>query len=253
MEGEQIKVIRGNQPASPQPVGNVVPRGTAFAKRLLDIVFGVPLCLLLLPVVLVLSLALLYRFRANPVFVHQRIGRGGKLISIPKLRTLPPDTHPYADKTVVDLRAPTRFITFLRSRHLDELPQLYLVPIGRLSLVGPRPRMAAEAEAVADQTYDALRTSVRQGCTGLWQVGEDTGRRVSDHPEYDLVYLSQATVRLDLWILWRTVYQAVGGNGVALADVPRWLWRAPDALPAVIQVTEVATAGEESLAIITGA
>lgn len=200
-------------------------RRSLIAKRLLDIAIGVPLCVLVLPTVVLLAVYLLIRFRANPFFVHQRIGHRGRLISIPKLRTLPPDTHPYADKTVVDLEAPHAITAFLRSRHLDELPQLFLVPIGRLSLVGPRPRMATEAEAHGDERYDALRTSVRQGCTGLWQVSHDARDRVSDHPEYDVLYVSQATFLLDVWILWRTLLQAVGSSPIDLENVPTWLLR----------------------------
>lgn len=250
--------VMGTDESAPVERGYLaIPPWTSLARRLLDIAVGVPLCLLLLIPVLVLSLVLMVRFRANPIFVHKRIGRDGKLMSIPKLRTLPPATNPYADKTVVDLRAPNPFTAFLRTRHLDELPQLYLVPIGRLSLVGPRPRMPFEAEALGDETYNTLRTSIRQGCTGLWQVGEDTGRRVSDHPEYDLVYLSQVTVRLDLWILWRTLCQALGGRGFNLGEVPRWLWRDPDALPissrsTVLSTIDLTTSRDESLAIAPG-
>ena len=202
-------------------------RRSLTAKRLLDVVVGVPLCLLVLPTVLLLAVYLMIRFRANPFFVHKRIGHGGQLISIPKLRTLPPDTHPYADKTLVDLEAPHRLTAFLRSRHLDELPQLFLVPIGRLSLVGPRPRMASEAEAHGDADYDAVRTSVRQGCTGLWQVSHGACDRVSDHPEYDLLYVSHATVLLDVWILWRTFLQAVGSSPIGFDEIPAWLLRDP--------------------------
>ena len=200
-------------------------RRSLFAKRLLDVVVGVALCVLVLPVVVVLAVYLLIRFRANPFFVHERIGHGGRLISIPKLRTLPPETHPYADKTLVDLEAPHRLTAFLRSSHLDELPQLFLVPIGRLSLVGPRPRMAAEAEAHGDERYEAIRTSVRQGCTGLWQVSHGACDRVSDHPEYDLLYVSQATILLDLWVLWRTLFQALGSGPIGLEEIPTWLLR----------------------------
>jgi lipopolysaccharide/colanic/teichoic acid biosynthesis glycosyltransferase len=203
----------------------VSDRRSLIAKRLLDIAIGVPLCVLVFPTVMVLALYLLVRFRANPFFVHQRIGHRGRLISIPKLRTLPPDTHPYADKTVVTLEAPHALTAFLRSRHLDELPQLFLVPIGRLSLVGPRPRMASEAEAHGDERYNAIRTSVRQGCTGLWQVSGDARDRVSDHPEYDVLYVSQATILLDVWVLWRTLLQALGSRPVDLEDVPSWLLR----------------------------
>jgi lipopolysaccharide/colanic/teichoic acid biosynthesis glycosyltransferase len=201
-----------------------------WTKRVFDVVLGVPLCLLAVPVVTILALALWAQHRANPFFLHQRIGHAGRAITIPKLRTLAPGFHPYADKTQVVVEAPTPLARMLRRTHLDELPQLFLVPLGKLSLVGPRPRMRTEAEEHGDHEYEALRTSVLQGCTGLWQVSGHTGR-VSDKPEFDRFYVEQATLRLDAWILWRTFCQAVAGaRQVDVADIPRWALRRPEAV-----------------------
>jgi lipopolysaccharide/colanic/teichoic acid biosynthesis glycosyltransferase len=198
------------------------------SKRAFDLVVGVPLCVLAVPVVAVLALALLVRHRTWPFFVHERIGTAGRLVRVPKLRTLAPDHDPYADKTSVTLQPPSRLAGRLRHSHLDELPQLLLVPIGRLSLVGPRPRMVAEAAGCDDVEFDGLRTSVPQGCTGLWQISVARTARVSDHPEYDRFYLGQRTARLDGWILWRTAIQMLGARQIQLTDVPRWALRRPD-------------------------
>src|SRR4051812_40842286 len=141
-------------------------------KRVLDVMVGVPLCLLVLPTVLVLCVILVIQQRSpRALFVHQRFGYQGRLISVPKLRTLSRATHPYADKTVVELQPVSRFASFLRRSHLDELPQLFLVPFGRLSLVGPRPCMVNEAIEHSNEHFRQVRTSVPVGCTGLWQVG----------------------------------------------------------------------------------
>jgi lipopolysaccharide/colanic/teichoic acid biosynthesis glycosyltransferase len=199
-----------------------------WAKRVIDVVVGVPLCVIAVPIILALAVVLAWQFRTNPFFVHDRVGRGGLLVSIPKLRTLPRHTHPYADKTVTELVPPSRFCQVLRSTHLDELPQLFLVPFGRLSLVGPRPRMIGEARDHGDEEYAAVRTSIPQGCTGLWQISTDQVHRVSDHPEYDLFYVAQRTTRLDAWILWRTVWRTLGGAAIQLGDIPPWLLRRPD-------------------------
>ena len=199
-----------------------------WSRRALDIAVGVPISLVVLPVVLVVALVLAVRFRANPFFIHNRVGYRGQTIPIPKLRTLSPDTHPYADKTVVRIEAPHGFTRWLRKSHLDELPQLLLVLTGRLSLVGPRPRMLCEIDDHGDEAYDDLRTSVPQGCTGLWQVSCGTHGRVSDHPEYDEFYVEQHNLRLDLWILWRTLSQTVGGRSIDFDDIPRWVLRDPD-------------------------
>ena len=199
-----------------------------WSRRAFDLALGIPLCLVALPVVLVSATVLAIRFRANPFFVHNRVGYAGRTISIPKLRTLSPDTHPYADKTVVCIEAPHGFTRFLRKSHLDELPQLALVLTGRLSLVGPRPRMLAEIDDHDDAAYDELRTSVPQGCTGLWQVSHGQADRVSDHPEYDVFYVEQHTMLLDIWILWRTLRQVLRSTPVCLEDIPRWAMRDPD-------------------------
>jgi exopolysaccharide production protein ExoY len=195
---------------------------SAGLKRSADILIGIPLCIVAMPVVALLGLALAVQLRATPIFVHERIGRGGARIPIPKLRTLPTHTPPYADKTVHQLAPGSGLARFLRRSHLDELPQLFLVLLGRLSLVGPRPRMVTEALEFSDPRYDAVRTSVDQGCTGLWQISVDGCRRVSDAPQYDFFYAHHRTLRLDLWILWRTLVQAVGATPITLADVPRW-------------------------------
>ncbi len=202
---------------------SITPRDR-WTKRAFDLVAGIPLCVLVLPVVTTLAVVLAIRHRTWPFFVHERVGQGGRSIPFPKLRTLSPDFHPYADKTLSVLTPPSRFTTFLRASHLDELPQVFLVPLGLLSLVGPRPRMLPEAVAHGDDRYEALRTSVNQGCTGLWQISGHQGR-VSDRPEYDEFYLAHRSVRLDAWILWRTVRQLVAPAVVELHDIPAWTLR----------------------------
>lgn len=198
-----------------------------WGKRTFDVVLSLPLCLLALPVIAILAAVLLVQHRALPLFVHDRIGHRGRVIAVPKLRTLTPDTHPYADKTLVPIQPTDRLSSFLRRSHLDELPQLFAVLVGAMSLVGPRPRMAAEAAMHGDVEYEVLRTAVPQGCTGLWQISGRQGR-VSDHPEFDRFYVVQRTLRLDAWILWRTLRQALGGGGTELSQVPRWALRHPE-------------------------
>jgi lipopolysaccharide/colanic/teichoic acid biosynthesis glycosyltransferase len=191
------------------------------AKRVVDVALGSLLAVLLAPLMLALAGVLAVQLGSGPVFVHDRVGRRGRPFRFPKLRTLPPATPRYADKTTSELCPPSRLASFLRSRHLDELPQLLLVPLGSLSLVGPRPKMLDEHEPI-DPLLGTVRTFVRQGCTGLWQIGEHNGRRVTDAPVYDLFYLRFGSLRMDAWILWRTVVQTFGGPSVTLSDVPRW-------------------------------
>lgn len=195
-------------------------------KRLLDSALGTLFCLLSIPIVALLALGVCVSLRTwRPFFVQDRIGRWGSRIRMIKLRTLPVSWSPYAVKaTLVDLRLP-RYTAFLRRSHLDELPQLFLVPWGRMSLVGPRPKMPDRFEPV-DPEYRSARIQVPQGCTGLWQIGLHSSGPPDAAPQYDAFYLEQVSVRLDLWILWRTSLLILGfGSPVGLADVPRWARR----------------------------
>lgn len=233
--GERDAPLTSVEPIEIAPTQYEAPTGRPdryWARRAFDLALGIPITILALPLVIVAATYLGIRFRANPFFVHNRVGFRGRTISIPKLRTLTPDTHPYADKTVVRIEAPHGFARFLRSSHLDEVPQLLLVLTGRLSLVGPRPRMLAEVADHDDPEFEALRTAVPQGCTGLWQISVEQHKRVSDHPEYDVFYVENHTLRLDLWILWRTALQALGASPITLDDVPRWALPGRDALQA---------------------
>ena len=92
----------------------------------------------------------------------------------------------------------------LRGHHLDELPQLWLVIAGKMTLVGPRPEMPT-LSASFDREFVADRVSVKPGCTGLWQVSQGSRGLIGESPEWDRHYVEHATLRLDLWIMFRTV------------------------------------------------
>ena len=193
-------------------------------KRIFDIVVGLLLLAVTAPVILIMAVILAVDLRTWPFFVQERIGHGGVPLRFLKLRTLPRTTPAYALKHDLEMSL-SWFRRLLRARHLDELPQLVHVLSGRLSLVGPRPRMPDAYEPV-DADYARRRVEVPQGCTGLWQVGAHTDLLPNEAPEYDLFYVDQATLRLDVWILVRTVLQSVGLAGpVTLPDVPAWALR----------------------------
>jgi lipopolysaccharide/colanic/teichoic acid biosynthesis glycosyltransferase len=221
----EIIVAEGPEAPALRAVPAVRPLAPTVAKRVFDVVVAIPLCVVALPIIVVCGIVLAIQLRAWPGFVHDRVGQGGATISVPKLRTLPRDFPQYADKTATPLRPVSRFAALLRRTHLDELPQLFLVPAGRLSLVGPRPLMVAEAELCEDVPYLEARVTIPQGCTGLWQVGDRAHERASDAPEFDRFYLRHQSLRLDLWILWRTVARGFGARPTPVADVPAWLRR----------------------------
>ena len=191
-------------------------------KRSIDVVVGTVLALLTLPVVLLLAAVSAVNLRAWPFFVQTRIGAGGVPFRLVKLRTLPVSTNHYADKRAIESIPLTWVSRSLRRTHLDELPQLLLVPIGRMSLVGPRPEMGFLHERMP-ASFARRRTQVRPGCTGLWQIGHDYGEVIFEAPEYDLYYVDNRSRLLDLWIVWRTLTMTVHHRTVSLAVVPAWI------------------------------
>jgi lipopolysaccharide/colanic/teichoic acid biosynthesis glycosyltransferase len=196
-------------------------------RRLLDV--GVSLFLLLLtaPVILLAVAGSAISLRAWPFFTQERVGRHGRPFRFVKVRSLPIDTPSYVDKHQLDLTRIPTFCQLLRRLHLDELPQLVLVLKGEMSLVGPRPEMAYLHHGLVPEFAD-LRTSVRPGCTGLWQISEGCTELIGQSPEYDRFYLEARTLRLDLWVLWRTALKMVNlGGTVTLDDVPEWVAPSP--------------------------
>ena len=193
-------------------------------KRVIDVVVGSILALLTLPLILLLAAATAVNLRAWPFFVQTRIGAGGVPFRLVKLRTLPTSTDHYADKRAIGSIPLTWLSHTLRRTHLDELPQLFLVPFGRMSLVGPRPEMPFLHDEMPP-SFALRRMAVRPGCTGLWQIGRGCGGLIAEAPEYDLHYVDNRSLLLDLWIAWRSVAMVLGHGLVSLGDVPEWILR----------------------------
>jgi lipopolysaccharide/colanic/teichoic acid biosynthesis glycosyltransferase len=225
----------------PRPSVAVVVRGGG--KWVVDVFLGTALALVSLPLIALLAVAVAISLRANPFFVHHRIGRDGSIFAVPKLRTLATRTPRYAHKHALDPAADTtRLTAVLRRLHLDELPQLILVPVGLMSLVGPRPEMAHLYERMPER-QGGTRLRHRPGCTGLWQVSVAYSGLIGESPAYDIYYAEHHTVRLDLWILWRTVLMTVGiDRPIDLEDVPRWTYpravarQLPRGVPPVVEI-----------------
>ena len=189
-------------------------------KRLFDLILGTALLLLALPAIVFCALGVLVTLRTFPFFSQRRVGRNGETFMFIKLRTLPRTAPKYADKYAIGTLTLPRFTRLLRQLHVDELPQLLLVVAGKMSLVGPRPEMPMLHERLPESFADR-RTAVRPGCTGLWQIGADARGLICESPAYDQFYLENQSLRLDLWILARTLRVMAGRNTVIdLRDVP---------------------------------
>lgn len=185
-------------------------------------VIAVPAAILSLPVIALLAAASAISFRANPIFVQPRVGRNGEVFTFAKIRSLPSSAPDSADKYEIEQVKNTRVGTFLRRYHLDELLQVWLVLNGSMSLVGPRPEMI-DLSATFDPDFVDTRTQVLPGCTGLWQVSTAVKGLINERPEFDEHYVENWTLRLDLWILARTVSVVLGGPAIKdVGQIPTW-------------------------------
>jgi lipopolysaccharide/colanic/teichoic acid biosynthesis glycosyltransferase len=191
-------------------------------KRALDLVLASILLLVTLPIMIVAAVGSALVLRTSPFFVQRRTGLDGRSFRFLKIRTLPKSTPAYLLKDELCTDQIPTFCRGLRRMHFDELPQLLLVLVGKMSLVGPRPEMV-EFHDRLDPEFAAARTSVLPGCTGLWQIGAGCTGLIGDSPEYDRFYLRHQGIRLDLWILGQTTRMMLGnGRLVHLDDVPEW-------------------------------
>ncbi len=185
-------------------------RGSYRGKRAFDLVIVAALAV---PAALTMSIcALLVRCTSRgPVFFrHQRIGRDGKPFMVVKFRTMAHDPDRPIDFPDASLLTPVGRL--LRRTSLDELPQLFNVARGEMSIVGPRPTIASQA-ARFDQRQRG-RLSVRPGLTGLAQVEGRNRLTWPQRIELDLDYVQRQSARLDLRILVRTIGVLLSGFGV---------------------------------------
>jgi lipopolysaccharide/colanic/teichoic acid biosynthesis glycosyltransferase len=194
-----------------------------FFKRFMDVVLSAAGLFLLGPFVLVLSVLIKFDSRGPIMFSQTRVGRGGRLFRLHKFRTMIPQAEALkqdllklneVDGPVFKMKNDprvTRLGRFLRRTSLDELPQLWNVLIGDMSLVGPRP--ALPSEVAQWQPWQARRLSVEQGCTCIWQVSGRNHVRFEDWMRMDLEYVDRWSLLMDLKLIMLTVWVMLTGRG----------------------------------------
>lgn len=215
------------RPVAGLPLVHVEPPQSARARRMVKRVFDVAgasaLIVLLSPVLLAAALAVRLHDLGPALFRQQRVGLDGRTFRCLKFRSMVVD----ADRALEELREQnetdgvlfkmahdprvTRPGRFLRRYSLDELPQLFNVVRGEMSLVGPRPPLPSEVEEYGADVRRRLR--VRPGMTGLWQVSGRSDLSWEDTVRLDLYYVDNWSMLQDLSILARTFNAVVGGRG----------------------------------------
>ena len=194
-------------------------------KRLFDIVASAALLLLLTPVLGIVALCVRLSDGGGVVFRQQRVGRTGEPFEFLKFRSMVVDAearraeleqlardrgNDVLFKMSDDPRI-TRVGRFIRRTSLDELPQLFNVLRGDMSLVGPRPELPWLVDLY--EPWQRKRFAVPQGMTGWWQVNGRSDKEMHRHTDEDLYYVQHYSLWLDLMILVRTVFVVLRGRG----------------------------------------
>ena len=192
-------------------------------KRLFDIVASACGLILLFPLFLFLVIKIRSEDGGPAFYSQERIGKNEKPFKMWKFRSMVVDADKMLDKLedqneidgamfkIKDDPRVTKIGHVIRKYSLDELPQLWNVLIGDMSLVGPRPPLPSEVEEYTD--YDKQRLTVMPGCTGLWQV---TRRSEADFDEMvwlDIVYINHSGAWEDLKLIIKTILVMINPNG----------------------------------------
>ncbi|MDX9912616.1 MAG: sugar transferase [Phycisphaerales bacterium] len=198
-------------------------RRSALVKRAFDVAFSVIALACTLPIYPIIALAIFLEDGGPVFFAHRRQSMGGREFNCFKFRTMERGAEGVAVQLASRNRADgpqvyipddprvTRVGRMLRKCQLDELPQFINVLLGDMSVVGPRPSPEKENRMCA--AWREARLSVRPGITGLWQI-KRTRAPQADFQEwvrYDLEYVQHGTLRMDIWIIFRTVLAVLRG------------------------------------------
>jgi O-antigen biosynthesis protein WbqP len=184
-------------------------------KRAFDIVIALAGLAVGWPVLLALALAVRLTSPGPAIHWSRRVGRDNRLFAMPKFRTMRTDTPDVATHLLPD---PQRWITplggFLRRTSLDELPQLWSVLVGDMSLVGPRPALFNQDDLVEMRTQAGVHR-LRPGVTGWAQVNGRDELPLPEKVRLDAEYLARRSFGLDLRIILATARAALTGRGVS--------------------------------------
>ena len=191
-------------------------------KRIFDLALVIPSLILLSPLFIVISIAIILNSRGSVLYSQQRIGQDGKLFIFPKFRTMKPGSdamrlevlgrpdEDMAERYKNDPRI-TKVGRLLRRFSLDELPQLWCVLIGTMSIVGPRPILPEEEIQLGD--FHFRRQIAKPGLTGIWQVSGRKDTTWEERMVFDVKYVQEWSIALDMILIARTFKAIASGRG----------------------------------------
>lgn len=195
---------------------------TRIVKRLMDLLIGGAGCVVSAPLVALAALVIRLESPGHPIYRQRRVGRDGRPFEIYKLRTMVRGAEFTGAGLAIqegDDRI-TRVGSLLRRTSLDELPNLWNVVRGEMSIVGPRPTVQVQVDQYSDRQRGRL--TVKPGITGWAQVNGRASLPWSERIELDLWYVEHCGIGLDLKILARTVKMVLHGDGLYKGETGGW-------------------------------
>ncbi len=183
----------------------------SIVKRLFDLVVSISGLLLLLPLLLMIAILIRWKLGVPILFRQERPGLNGRPFTLYKFRTML-DSHSQDGEPLSDKERLTPFGLFIRKTSLDELPELWNILKGDMSLVGPRPLLNEYLHYYS--TEQARRHEVRPGLTGWSQVNGRNAVEWEERLARDVWYVDNQTFLLDLKILWRTLLVVMRADGI---------------------------------------
>ena len=183
-----------------------------FIKRLLDFVLSLIALIVLSPVILIVAIFVKIKLGSPVLFKQERPGKNEKIFKMYKFRTMTNEKDEEGNLLTDDIRL-TKFGKLLRSTSLDELPELFNILKGDMSIVGPRPQLVRDMVFMNDN--QRKRHSVRQGLTGLSQINGRNNITWEEKLDYDLEYIQNITFLNDLKIIFKTIYKVCKREGIS--------------------------------------
>lgn len=195
-----------------------------FFKRIIDLVGSISGLILAFPLMIYVAYRIRKEEPGSPVFFSQiRVGKNGELFKMYKFRSMCMDAEEKLSelldqnevegamfKMKEDPRV-TKIGKVIRAKSIDEIPQLWNVLKGDMSLIGPRPPLVREVEEYTE--YDLQRLYVKPGCSGLWQVSGRNDVGFHEMVELDLEYISNQNILYDIKIMIKTIWVVIKPNG----------------------------------------
>ncbi|NMH29498.1 sugar transferase [Flavobacterium silvaticum] len=188
---------------------------TAFFKRLIDFVASLIVLLVLLPVLIIITVFLWFANDGKPFFIQPRPGKNTKIFKIVKFKTMN-DRRDADGNLLPDSERLTSIGAFIRKTSLDELPQLFNVLRGDMSLIGPRPLLTHYVHLYND--FQNRRHEVRPGITGWAQVNGRNAISWDQKFAYDVWYVNHVSFTTDCKIVLKTIKKVIVSEGINAAD-----------------------------------